>query len=161
MTVKYQGPPGPGAYNMTGDFDFRDPSKPEERIGKLPKGVLGFGIKPVERAKNLFVPGCGTYETHIINPGWIKKPISAFAGTSNRTEFVARNSEAYPGPGSHETEIPMGGPEISFPREIKNTTIEKTYAPGPASYVSYTTVGNAHGYLKHETNPRKTAVDTK
>ena len=47
---------------------------------------------------------------------------------------------------------------VTFPKEIKTMGIEKTYAPGPASYATYTTVGNTRGYLKHETNPRITSI---
>jgi hypothetical protein len=44
-----------------GDFDFRDPTKPEERIGKLPK--FAFGLKPNVRSSNMDTPGPGEYNT--------------------------------------------------------------------------------------------------
>jgi len=52
--------------------------------------------------------------------------------------------------------MPLGGPLVSFPREIKATTveIEKTYAPGPASYATYGTVGVIRAYQRGEANPR-------
>lgn len=53
--------PGPNAYQITGDFDFRDPSKPEQRTGKVPK--FAFGMKPTAKPRNLDCPGPGEYET--------------------------------------------------------------------------------------------------
>lgn len=158
MNVKYQGPPGPGTYSLTGDFDFRDPSKPEDRTGKLPKFV--FGSKPVDRPQNLYVPGPGQYASDVA-PLWMAKQPAYPLGSACREEMAVRNSAKYPGPCDYDLELPIGGPQISFPRELKHTEIEKTYAPGPASYVAYTTVGNAHGYLRNETNPRITAVASK
>ena len=35
--------PGPNVYHILGDFDFRDPSKPDQRTGKLAK--FAFGMK--------------------------------------------------------------------------------------------------------------------
>ena len=43
--------PGPGAYTRTGDFDFRDPTNPDDRLGKNPK--FAFGIKPTTKPRNL------------------------------------------------------------------------------------------------------------
>jgi len=57
---KYTGAPGPGNYAITGDFDFRDPTKPDQRQGKIPK--FCFGMKTQTRAKNLDMPGPGEYE---------------------------------------------------------------------------------------------------
>ena len=34
MISKYPGPPGPGAYTLLGDFDFRDPTLQEEVLDK-------------------------------------------------------------------------------------------------------------------------------
>lgn len=53
--------PGPNVYYITGDFDFRDPNKPEVRVGKLPK--FAFGMKHNTKPKNLDCPGPGEYET--------------------------------------------------------------------------------------------------
>jgi len=53
--------PGPNVYQINGDFDFRDPSKPEQRSGKLPK--FAFGMKPNTKPRNLDCPGPGEYET--------------------------------------------------------------------------------------------------
>lgn len=58
-TNKYT--PAPNNYTILGDFDFRDPTKPDERIGKVPK--FAFGLKPVIKSKNMDVPGPGEYNT--------------------------------------------------------------------------------------------------
>jgi hypothetical protein len=50
---------------------------------------------------------------------------------------------------------------VTFPKETKVMSIEKTYAPGPASYATYSTVGNTRGYLNNETNPRITSIPKK
>ncbi len=50
----------------------------------------------------------------------------------------------YPGPGSYypdDFEKNLGGAAVSFPKDAKQTTIEKTNDPGPASYARYGTVG--------------------
>jgi len=105
------------------------------------------------RAKNLDVPGVGNVDVDIV-PNWMKKDTGTVQRTDVRRGLADPYAGAYPGPGDYETELAIGGPMISFPKEPKKTTIEKTFAPGPASYATYGTVGNAHGYLKHETNPR-------
>lgn len=53
--------PAPNRYNITGDFDFRDPNNPGEKSGKLPK--FAFGIKTEIKPDSRDVPGPGTYET--------------------------------------------------------------------------------------------------
>lgn len=53
--------PGPNVYHILGDFDFRDPSKPDQRVGKLAK--FAFGMKPNTKPRNLDCPGPGEYET--------------------------------------------------------------------------------------------------
>lgn len=155
--VKYPGPPGAGTYQFVGDFDFRDPTKPDERLGKVPK--FCFGMKPVVRAKNLDVPGVGDNEVDQA-PMWMKS-VAYWIGTDLRRDLAVPYSHLYPGPGSYEVQQDIGGAMISFPHEEKKTTIEKTYAPGPASYVNYGTVGQAHGYLKEERNARITSVAAK
>lgn len=116
-------------------------------------------MKPVVRAKNLDVPGVGDNEVDQA-PMWMKNS-AYWIGTDLRRDLAVPYSHLYPGPGSYESQFDIGGPKISFPHEAKVTTIEKTYAPGPASYVVYGTVGIAHGYLKQETNPRITSVAAK
>ena len=41
----FVGIPGPDAYQILGDFDFRDPNIADDRRGKQPK--FAFGIKPM------------------------------------------------------------------------------------------------------------------
>ena len=62
-TTQYLGVPGPGNYKLTGDFDFRDPTQPDDRSGKNPK--FCFGMKTAVRAKNLDMPGPGEYEVDV------------------------------------------------------------------------------------------------
>ena len=52
--------PAPDAYNILGDFDFRDPSNPDDKTGK--KAKFFFGMKTNMRQKNLDMPGPGEYE---------------------------------------------------------------------------------------------------
>ena len=50
----------------------------------------------------------------------------------------------YPGPGSYGPdyyERNLGGAAVTFPKDPKNTTVEKTNDPGPSSYATYNTVG--------------------
>ena len=49
--TQYLGVPGPGNYKITGDFDFRDPTRPDDRSGKNPK--FCFGMKTAIRQKNI------------------------------------------------------------------------------------------------------------
>ena len=144
---------------MTSDFKFRDPTDPNDMTGRVPK-QWSFGMKPVIRAKNLDVPGVGNVDVDIV-PNWMKKDTGAVQRTDVRRGLADPYAGAYPGPGDYETEMIIGGPTISFPKEPKKTTIEKTYAPGPASYATYGTVGNTRGYLKNETNPRITSIPKK
>ena len=61
----------------------------------------------------------------------------------------------YPGPGSYEAADTLAkAPEVSFPKEHKVTTVEKTNAPGPASYSTYGTVGVMPAYQRNEANAR-------
>lgn len=53
--------PGPNVYTILGDFDFRDPSKPDQSVGKLAK--FAFGMKHNTKPRNLDCPGPGEYET--------------------------------------------------------------------------------------------------
>ena len=48
-----------------------------------------------------------------------------------------------------------------MPREIKQTTIEKTNDPGPFTYCKYDTVGVLPGYAKQETHPRVPTIQPK
>jgi len=43
--------PGPGNYKIAGDFDFVDPTRPDEKIGKKPK--FAFGMKHSTKPRNL------------------------------------------------------------------------------------------------------------
>lgn len=112
-----------------------------------------FGIKPVVRPKNLDIPGVGNVEVDMA-PMWTKNP-SYWIGTDVRKPFCPQNSHLYPGPGSYEHELPIGGSNISFGREEKKTKLEKTFDPGPGSYATYATVGQVRGYLKEERLGRK------
>jgi len=65
------------------------------------------------------------------------------------------NAHLYPGPGSYEAfgDITENA-AISFTRDRKKTRIEKTYAPGPASYNPLDTVGVINEYNRREMHPR-------
>ena len=81
-------------------------------------------------------------------------------GTDVRKDFAKPNAHLYPGPGHYDMELPIGGPDINFGKDPKKTSIEKTFEPGPGSYLTYGTVGNVRGYLKNQINQRVTANRT-
>jgi hypothetical protein len=84
---------------------------------------------------------------------WMKN-VSHVFGTSFRPELQSSGALVYPGPGEYNIAQPLGGPAHAIGKEAKSTTIEKTYAPGPASYAAYSTVGVVRNYLLNEANPR-------
>ena len=98
------------------------------------------------------MPGVGNVEVDQ-TPMWMKNP-QYWIGTDVRKDFAKPNAHLYPGPGAYNMELPIGGPEINIGKEAKKTSIEKTFEPGPGSYLTYGTIGNIRGYLKNETNPR-------
>ena len=57
----HEATPAPNIYTILGDLDFRDPTKLDERGGKLPK--FAFGLKPNIRTSNMETPGPGEYNT--------------------------------------------------------------------------------------------------
>ena len=68
----------------------------------------------------------------------------------------------YPGPGSYEAKDTLTkAAEVSFPKEAKVTTVEKTNAPGPATYTNYGSVGVMPRYQRNEANAREVAVTNK
>ena len=68
----------------------------------------------------------------------------------------------YPGPTSYDpVDTVTKAPVVSFPKELKNTTIEKTNAPGPATYSSYGTVGVMPACQRNNANAREVAVTNK
>ena len=133
------GVPGPGNYKITGDFDFRDPTRPDDRTGKNPK--FCFGMKTATRAKNLDMPGPGEYEVDVYPMN--QANIAYWIGTDVRRDLAVPYSHLYPGPGNYDPDEPSKQiePAVSFPKEAKVTHIEKTNAPGPGSYAHFATVG--------------------
>jgi len=122
---------------------------PDDRSGKVPK--FHFGNKLAGKAKNLDVPGVGNVEVDQA-PMWMKN-VSHVFGTGFRPEPYNAANVVFPGPGEYEApEFTAHGPALSFSRELKQTTIEKTYAPGPASYATYGTVGVIRSYLQNDAN---------
>jgi hypothetical protein len=101
--------PGPNVYQITGDFDFRDPSKPEQRTGKLPK--FAFGMKPNTKPRNLDCPGPGEYETDQYPMN--QKNIAYWIGTDVRRDLSVPYSHLYPGPGHYDTSEPNQGAHVS------------------------------------------------
>jgi len=150
--VQFMGVPGP-QYNIPGDFDFPDPRNPDEAnaIGKK-KAKFAFGMKFNTRAKNLDMPGPGEYETDVV-PMNMKNP-AYWIGTDPRKDLGVPYAYMYPGPDHYYPSELNKGPSISFPKDKKNTTIEKTNDPGPATYVRYDTVGVIPKYLRNEANAR-------
>ena len=132
--------PGP-KYNIPGDFDFPDPRNPEEAamVGKK-KAKFAFGMKLNRRSSHLDMPGAGEYETDTV-PMSMKNP-AYWIGTDVRKDLGVPNAVMYPGPGHYDPEdTQQVAPSISFTRDPKKTTIEKTNDPGPATYANYDTTG--------------------
>lgn len=101
--------PGPQTYQITGDFDFRDPSKPDQKTGKKPK--FAFGMKFNTKPRNLDCPGPGEYETDQYPMN--QKNISYWIGTDVRRDLSVPYSHLYPGPGHYEVDEQKQGPYIS------------------------------------------------
>lgn len=151
------GVPGPGAYRRTGDFDFRDPTDPENKSGKNPK--FAFGMKHTVKPRNLDQPGPGEYEVDVYPMN--QANIAYWIGTDVRRDLAIPYSHMYPGPGAYEFDDSKQGPHITIPREIKHNYIEKTNDPGPTTYTMYDTVGVLPGYAKEETHPRVMPIPKK
>lgn len=90
--------PAPNRYNITGDFDFRDPNNLNDKSGKLPK--FAFGIKPVIKSTTQDVPGPGTYEVDQYPMN--QKNIGYLIGTEVHKDLSVPNARDFPGPGSYD-----------------------------------------------------------
>lgn len=105
--------PAPNTYQLLGDFDFRDPSRPAGDIlsykGKTPK--FHFGIKFDIKNKSLDFPGPAEYNTdqHPMN----QKDLAYWIGTDVRRDMSIPYSHMYPGPGSYNHTEPNSGAHIS------------------------------------------------
>ena len=88
--------------------------------------------------------------------------IAYWIGTDVRRDLSVPQAYMYPGPGSYEAKDTLAkAPEVSFPKEKKVTTVEKTNAPGPSTYTNYGTVGVMPAYQRNEANAREVAVTNK
>ena len=119
--------PGPGKYNIAGDFE-RAQDKPKFHMGIKTQGFAG---------KNLDMPGPGEYETDVIPIH--HSNVAHFIGTSVRSDLGVGKAYMYPGPGEYEAQIDSQmDPRIriagTFGTDKKDTVIKKTFAPGPGSY---------------------------
>lgn len=150
--VQYMGVPGP-QYNIPGDFDFPDPRKPDEQnaVG-MKKPKFAFGMKFNQRAKNLDMPGPGEYEVDV--PPMNHKNPAYWIGTDVRKDLGVPFAHMYPGPGEYEVNEEVQGPAVSFPKEQKITSVEKTNDPGPGTYATFDTVGLMPAYQDNGANAR-------
>ena len=108
-TIQYLGVPGPGAYKINGDFDFRDPTRPEDRSGKNPK--FAFGMKHATKPRNLDQPGPGEYEVDVYPMN--QANIAYWIGTDVRRDLAVPYSHMYPGPGQYDPEEQTKAPAVS------------------------------------------------
>lgn len=105
--------PAPTAYTILGDFDFKDPNKPENHPlhdrGKQPK--FAFGSKPNLKPMNVDFPGPAEYETdlHPVN----QKNTAYWIGTDVRRDLSVPFSHMYPGPGHYDPYDPSIAPSNS------------------------------------------------
>ena len=136
--------PGPGRYEY--DDGFKKP--PKFHLGQKVTSFVG---------KNLEMPGPGEYETDVI-PNHHSN-ISYFMGTSVRSDLGVGKAYMFPGPQEYEVAVdPAMDPRIriagTFGTSKKDTTIKKTYAPGPGSYELPGSIGLMPQYLRTEENKR-------
>ena len=97
------------------------------------------------RATNLDMPGPGEYETDTV-PMSMKNP-AYWIGTDVRKDLGVPYAYMYPGPDHYDAiDTQQVAPYISFTRDPKKTTIEKTNDPGPATYAKYDTTGQIPQY---------------
>lgn len=109
-------------------------------------------MKLNQRAKNLDMPGPGEYETDIIP---MNNSVPAYwIGTDVRKDLGVPYAYMYPGPDHYYPDEPIQGNQISFTRNAKSTTIEKTNDPGPATYARFDTVGVIPKHDRNEANAR-------
>lgn len=107
------------------------------------------------RDKNLDMPGPGEYDMNVYPSN--QANIQHVLGSDYRKDMSVPNSHLYPGPGSYDPfyDISYEGPAVSFTRDRKKTKIEKTYAPGPASYQPLDTVGVVAEYNRYERHSKE------
>ena len=82
--------PGPGKYQINGDFE-RAHDKPKFHMGIKTHSFTG---------KNLDMPGPGEYETDVIPIH--HSNVAHFIGTSVRSDLGVGKAYMYPGPGEYE-----------------------------------------------------------
>jgi len=167
------GVPGP-KYYIPGDFDFPDARHPEPSkdknwapIGQYPEIAVNqkkpkfcFGMNTKVRAKNLDMPGPGEYEVDMYPMN--QKNIAYWIGTDDRKDLAPPRSYQYPGPGSYNAmDTYAKAPTVSFTKDAKDTRIEKTNDPGPATYGVVGTVGVIPSYQRNEANAREVAINSK
>jgi len=85
--------PGPGKYNIDGDFE-KALTKPKFHMGDKLQGFAG---------KNMDQPGPGEYETDVIPIH--HSHVAHFIGTSVRSDLGVGKAYMYPGPGDYEAQI--------------------------------------------------------
>lgn len=106
------------------------------------------------------MPGPGEYEVDQYPMN--QANIAYWIGTDVRRDLSVPMAYMYPGPGSYEaTDTDVKQPSVSFPKEPKVTYVEKTNAPGPATYSNYGTVGVMPAYQRNNANAREVAVTNK
>ena len=70
-------------------------------------------------------------------------------------------SHLYPGPGNYDPEDLKKEPAVSFPKDLKNTHLEKTNDPGPGTYAHFSSVGVMPKYQRNGANARVSQVAAK
>jgi hypothetical protein len=85
--------PGPGTYNINGDFE-KAQEKPKFHMGIKTTSFMG---------KNLDMPGPGEYETDVIPIH--HSNVAHFIGTSVRSDLGVGKAYMFPGPGEYEAQI--------------------------------------------------------
>ena len=99
----------------------------------------------------------GEYETDTV-PMSMKNP-AYWIGTDVRKDLGVPYAYMYPGPDHYEPmEVQGGAPAISFTKDAKKTSIEKTNDPGPATYAIYDATGVMPRYQRNEANARVVAL---
>merc|ERR1711893_275151 len=103
------------------------------------------------------MPGPGEYETDTV-PMSMKNP-AYWIGTDVRKDLGVPYAYMYPGPDHYDpVDDKQTVPAISFTRDAKKTSIEKTNDPGPATYASFAATGVMPSYQRNEANARVVAL---
>lgn len=131
--------PGPGDHNTQRNFGE---GGSKYTMGLKTTMAQKFGIDQ---------PGPGDYEMSPVRKGGPTHLI----GTGKRSDLGVGKSFLSPGPGQYNLRGKLDGPQVGFGSARRSDKLEKSYDPGPGSYMLPGTVGNIPKYLLSKKNAAK------